>query len=153
MGLTLITQSETCQNDAWKVHKRICKAQPESVKMTPPTGPVQGIYMRGGRNVNFDSAIVTVEPGHPVWDAWKHGGVSAISQILGCPLLIHREEAERPLDVLNIAEKDNQAVTYMMINPDTGFASPRCVLFIPHVQVYGSLISRSCVGRAGGRRI
>lgn len=83
--------------------------------------------MPGGRGVTFNPSARTVPPEHPVWNAWRHGGVSPVSQLIGVPLLIHREHEELPLDTPNIAEKDNQSVTYLMIDPETGFAAPRYV--------------------------
>ncbi len=55
------------------------------------------------------------------------GATSPISQIVGVPLLIYRETHEFPLDEPKDASKDNQAVTYLMIDPESGFAPPRSV--------------------------
>ena len=41
------------------------------------------------------------------------------------PILIHRERAELPLGEENIANLDNQAVTYFMVDPETGLAPTR----------------------------
>lgn len=62
---------------------------------------------------------------------WTTGTISPVSQIVGVPLLIHREAQELSLDEPNDENKDNQAVTYLMIDLESGFAPPRFVATHP----------------------
>ncbi len=76
----------------------------------------------GGHNRPFDPKETIVAPDHLVW---KSGNISPLSQVVGVPILIHRETEEQPLETPNDCDLDNQAVTYMMIDPDSGFAPSR----------------------------
>ncbi len=78
----------------------------------------------GGYNRPFYPRETVVPPSHPVWSI---GAISPISQIVGVPLLIHRELEEQRLTDPPNGDKDNQAVTYLMIDPETGFAPKRYV--------------------------
>ncbi|KAI0702302.1 hypothetical protein BC835DRAFT_1411127 [Cytidiella melzeri] len=112
-----------CQNTAWKTHKRVCKAPPAcTLKLTEPGSAVKATRLLGGHNRPFYPVATIVPASHPVWTT---GAISPLSQIVGLPLLIHRELEEVPVNVRNDADKDNQAVTYLMIDPETGYAPPR----------------------------
>lgn len=113
-------QGTGCQNASWKLHKRICK--PREITFSNPTEELAGVRLLGGFNRPFYPSKTTVPPNHPVWTT---GTVSPLSQIVGIPLLIHRELEEQPLETPNVADKDNQAVTYLMIDPESGYASAR----------------------------
>ena len=90
--------------------------------LSQPSTELAGVRLLGGFNRPFYPKAIHVPSRHPVWTT---GAVSPISQIVGVPLLIHREMTEQPLSTPNTAEKDNQAVTFLMIDPVTGFAAPR----------------------------
>ncbi|KAL0571133.1 hypothetical protein V5O48_010825 [Marasmius crinis-equi] len=115
--------SATCQAAAWKSHKRICKDPPVSLTLTSPSSDIQGVRLIGGYNAPFfPDKPKPVPRDHPVWTA---SAVSPISQIVGVPLLIHRESSEMGLEESNDPDRDNQAVTFLMIEPMSGFAPAR----------------------------
>ena len=91
--------------------------------LTQPADAVAGVRLLGGFNRPFFPKGTTVPPEHAVWTT---GAISPISQIVGVPLLIHRELQEEPLSKPNDGLKDNQAVTFLMISPESGFAPARC---------------------------
>ncbi|KAI0086479.1 hypothetical protein BDY19DRAFT_960091 [Irpex rosettiformis] len=111
-----------CQTTAWKGHKRVCKALPPSLKLSNPEESVKATRLLGGYNRPFYPRDTVVPPSHPVWTT---GAISPISQIVGVPLLIHREVEEQSLSDPSKGDKDNQAVTYLMIDPETGLAPAR----------------------------
>ncbi|KAL0572396.1 hypothetical protein V5O48_009556 [Marasmius crinis-equi] len=114
-----------CQTAAWKSHKKICRDPPASLSFSPPASPegIQGIRLIGGYNAPFLPDKPKLVPAdHPVW---TRGSVAPISQIVGVPLLIWRELEELGLDVRNDPNRDNQAVTFLMIDPESGFAPAR----------------------------
>ena len=79
----------------------------------------------GGYNRPFYPRETVVASSHPVWTS---GAISPVSQIVGVPLLIHRELEEQPWTDPPNGHKDNQAVTYLMIDPEIGFAQPGFVI-------------------------
>ncbi|KAI0790987.1 hypothetical protein C8Q75DRAFT_758806 [Abortiporus biennis] len=113
---------ERCQREGWRTHKSICRPPTGAIPALPPTEAVQGVRLLGGYNGPFRPEVVMVNPDHPVW---KTGTVSLVSQLIGVPLLIHREMKELPLGWPNDENKDNQSVTYLMIEPVRGFAPHR----------------------------
>lgn len=78
--------------------------------------------MRSGPDIPFNPSVVTLLPEHAVWTI---GRVSPLSQLMDMPILIHRENEELSLEHHNIADLDNQAVTYLMVDPQTGLAPER----------------------------
>ena len=87
-------QSPQCQKAAWKQHKKVCREAP-TLKSTSPDAPVAGVHVKGPI---FHPKNITVAPDHPVW---TKGTVSPISQLIGLPILIHRDEQEYELDMPN----------------------------------------------------
>ncbi|KAL4253802.1 MYND-type zinc finger protein samB [Abortiporus biennis] len=85
---------ERCQREGWRTHKSICRPPAQMIPALPPPDDVQGIRLLGGYNGPFRPEVVTVNPDYPVW---KTGTVSPVSQLIGVPLLIHREVKELPL--------------------------------------------------------
>jgi len=115
--------SQTCQKEAWKKHKGVCKPAPvDLLSAPPPREPIAGVRILGGDNRPFYPKPTTVGPDHPVWTL---GSISPVSQIVGVPILIYREREETDLATPNDADLDNQSVTYLMIEPVRGFAPPR----------------------------
>ncbi|KZV76650.1 hypothetical protein PENSPDRAFT_747529 [Peniophora sp. CONT] len=110
--------SPECQKAAWKQHKKVCSEAP-TLKSTPPDAPVAGVRVKGPI---FHPENVTVAPDHSVW---TKGTVASISQLIGFPILIHRDEQEHGLDVANIESRDVQSITYLMIRPEIGLADMR----------------------------
>lgn len=109
---------------SWELHKKVCKAPRSTLQLSEPPSALDGVRLHGGINRPFYPSAITVPLEHPVWTM---RAISPVSQIVGVPLLIHRELQETPLTVPNDANLDNQAVTYLMISPETGLAAPRYV--------------------------
>ena len=84
----LSPSSKECQKAAWKQHKKVCREAP-TLKSTPPDAPVAGVRVKGPV---FHPEGVTIAPDHRVW---TKGTISPISQLIGLPVIIHREERER----------------------------------------------------------
>lgn len=55
---------------------------------------------------------------------WKSGVRVPISDIFEVPLIVKRHLKEHPFDIDRDHGLDNQPITYLMINPATGFAPP-----------------------------
>ncbi|KAI0065252.1 hypothetical protein BV25DRAFT_154403 [Artomyces pyxidatus] len=125
-------QGPNCQNAAWSVHKRVCRPPPSDLPTTPPSARVDGVRLLARHNTPFLPEAVTVSPEHVVWTT---GHTSPISQLIGVPLLFHRELREWDVDAGNDPARDNQSVTYMMITPEIGFAPPRWLKNIGPVTV------------------
>ncbi|KAL0071139.1 hypothetical protein AAF712_001698 [Marasmius tenuissimus] len=112
---------QACQKRSWKSHKKICKDSPD-LRFSEPSEGIPGVRLLGGFNSPFWPEAKVISPNHPVW---TKGSVSPVSQIVGVPLLIYRELEELELESPNDPNRDNQAATFLMIDPQTGFASPR----------------------------
>ena len=63
-----------------------------------------------------------MRPEHRVWTA---GRTSPLSQLVDMPLLVQKDWTELPLEYPGHADLDNQAVTYLMIDPQSGLAPKR----------------------------
>ncbi|KAJ3556196.1 hypothetical protein NM688_g2160 [Phlebia brevispora] len=114
--------STECRDDCDDSHAEYCKAARADLPMQPPSGPVAGVRLIGGNIIPYNPEEATVLPSHPVW---RMGNVSPLSQLVDMPILIYRERPEAELEVDNIADMDNQAVTYFMVDPETGIAPAR----------------------------
>ena len=90
---------------------------------TPPSNDTMGVRLHGPI---FKPSATLVPPTHPIWES---GFISPVSQMVGVPIYIWREEQEPPFEAPNVASRDNQSVTFMMIRPEDGFAPARCVHF------------------------
>ncbi|KAK1221781.1 hypothetical protein PQX77_015399 [Marasmius sp. AFHP31] len=113
---------QACQKRSWRLHKKICKDPPADLRFSEPSEGIPGVRLLGGFNWPFRPEAKVIPPSHPVW---TKGSVSPISQIVGVPVLIYRELVELELGFPNDPNRDNQAVTFLMINPQSGFASLR----------------------------
>ena len=80
----------------------------------------------GGDGQPFVPEKTMVPPDHIIW---KRGSTSPVSQVVGFPILIHRDLPEPPLYFRTgiVTADDNQGVTYMMIQLDDGLATMRFV--------------------------
>ncbi|GFR39994.1 hypothetical protein Agub_g528 [Astrephomene gubernaculifera] len=75
---------------------------------------------RGDPKCTFFTAT-TVPPDHRVF---TQGALSPIAMLVGLPLRIWRLDPRPSLSIPRIPEMDNQRVTYLMIDPFSGFAPP-----------------------------
>lgn len=116
-------QREECRRAAAESHLKYCKAPRTGLPMSPPSGSVTGVRLLGG-DIPFVPQVILVNGSHPVWPT---GTVSPLSQLVDMPILIYRERRELPLDRRNIMDLDNQAVTHIMVDPETGIAPARRV--------------------------
>jgi hypothetical protein len=73
--------------------------------------------------VTIDEAWTEVELGTKD-SIWKSGVRVPISDIFEVPLIVKRHLKEHPFDIDRDHGLDNQLITYLMINPATGFAPP-----------------------------
>lgn len=114
-------QSPACQKRSWKTHKRVCKPAPE-LPSAPPPAAIPAVRLRGPI---FLSNAIEAEPTHAVWTA---GEIAPVSQLVGIPLLVYRDdyEVDWATNLTNrLPDRQNQSATYMMIKPEDGFAPPR----------------------------
>lgn len=91
-----------------------------------PTDPVVAVDLLGGWNSPFNARPSTVPSNHEMFGTGPRAGkVSPISAVVGVPILIWRHDPTNSLNYIshpNRERLDNQAVTFLMINPYTGWA-------------------------------
>jgi hypothetical protein len=71
------------------------------------------------RNGLFNA--IDLDATHPIH---TQGIVCPVSAKVGLPIVIYRHLRENPLSMRRDAGLDNQQATYLMIDPESGFAPP-----------------------------
>mmetsp|Transcript_52587 Transcript_52587/g.87410 ORF Transcript_52587/g.87410 Transcript_52587/m.87410 type:complete len:232 (+) Transcript_52587:92-787(+) len=85
-------------------------------------GLIQCLYMPcKGENVCPITGPEFLHPDDPIF---TKGTLSPLSSLIGLPLRFLRVDKRPSLSIPRTAKLDNQPVTYMMIDPVTGFAHP-----------------------------
>ncbi|KAG2449509.1 hypothetical protein HYH02_005653 [Chlamydomonas schloesseri] len=97
-------------------------ARPASLPDAPVPGQVVCTYApcAGDTSCRF-FRNTSLPREHP---AFTQGVASPVAALVGLPLLVFRLDARPSLSIPRSATYDNQGVTYMMIEPRTGFAAP-----------------------------
>lgn len=120
--LTLSLQSPRCQNAHWPLHKSICdplSSLRASRAKTPPTyipEDVPAVDLLGGDEHPFNPREIVLSLDR--CEGMMPGGVLCpISRMIGVPLVIFRHFQHRSADT----RFDNQAVTYLMLDPEHGY--------------------------------
>ncbi|KDQ12019.1 hypothetical protein BOTBODRAFT_176789 [Botryobasidium botryosum FD-172 SS1] len=119
--------SPACQTDNWPSHRGTCESlsslRAQRSKTPPPATPtnVPAVDLLGGEKIPFNprEIVLTTLTCDEILAA---GVVSPISQLIGVPLVIHRHMQEDSLQMPLDASLDNQAATYLMVSPESGYA-------------------------------
>jgi len=129
---------QTCQTADWNNHKKACREAHAGGRLVPVGGGISGstatdtpsavkaVELTGGWNVPFHPAEVDISSEHVMFKG--AGYLSPISQLIGQPILVYRHLQDDPLGYLSHPLRehlDNQSVTYLMIDPESGFAPAR----------------------------
>lgn len=87
---------------------------------------VPAVDLLGGENHPFNpkEVVLTSSQADDILNGGK-GFVSPISKLIGVPLVVYRQGARVGG---RTASMDNQAVTYLMIDTEHGFAPDECVI-------------------------
>jgi len=121
--------SQSCQTAHWPAHKKTCDAlvNLHAQQVQSPSEVtldfIPAVELLGGQGSPFNPREITL-PKLLSEKLIDRGVVSPISRLIGVPLVISRHMAEDPLAIPRQASLDNQAVTYLMIDPESGYASP-----------------------------
>ncbi|KAG8904575.1 hypothetical protein FRB99_001538 [Tulasnella sp. 403] len=95
----------------------------------PPDTEIKTVNLLGGFNSPFNFQDTTITPAHAVFSPVDlQSRTSPISKLIGIPIAFWRHRQDDPMSHLGSSIRetlDNQSVTYMMINPKTGFAPPQ----------------------------
>ncbi|TFY71191.1 hypothetical protein EVG20_g1802 [Dentipellis fragilis] len=115
--------SKECQLAHWKTHKATCDEPAPVVPPAGPNEPVRGIVVacEGDRMQRSIFTPVQIPPSH---DIYQLGSISPVSVLIGMPIIVWRHLRQSPFDIERSAALDNQIITYIMIEPDNGFAAP-----------------------------
>jgi len=114
--------SPRCQNSHWPLHKSICDPLTNlraSRAKTPPTyipENVPAVDLLGGDEHPFNPREIVLSLSR-CEEMMTHGVLCPISRMIGVPLVIFRHFQHRAADT----RFDNQAVTYLMLDPEHGF--------------------------------
>eukprot|EP00198_Chlamydomonas_reinhardtii_P009201 XP_001698538.1 predicted protein [Chlamydomonas reinhardtii] len=96
------------------------RARPAPLPETPRPGEVVCTYAPCSGDTSCQFFRTTSLPRDHA--AFTQGVPSPVAALVGLPLLVHRLDPRRALTIPRSPTYDNQRVTYMMIEPHTGFA-------------------------------
>ncbi|KAJ7701772.1 hypothetical protein B0H17DRAFT_164241 [Mycena rosella] len=105
-----------CQTADWKSHKALC-APP------PPEAFVRGMVLgcqSDPQNDMFND--IDLDATHPIH---TRDIVCPVSAKVGLPLVMYRHIQADPLSMDRDPGLDNQRATFLMIDPESGFAPPK----------------------------
>ncbi|KAJ7163742.1 hypothetical protein C8R46DRAFT_1101217 [Mycena filopes] len=128
--------SQDCQKADWKSHKVTC-SRPSVVR-----GIVLGCQS-DSRNGIFNE--IDLDATHPIH---SQGTTCPLSAQVGLPIVIYRHLRENPLSMRHDAGLDNQRATYLMIDPESGFAPPEwqtCVGSVTVMRKDGRPLTRESI--------
>ncbi|KAG9015997.1 hypothetical protein FRB90_003888, partial [Tulasnella sp. 427] len=133
-----------CQAQDWKAHKSLCKQRRSEAQfkdqnvssnassMSPqPSGSdkVKAVHLKGGWNKPFNAEDAEIPNDHELFAVkGLTKRISPISQLVGVPIIIWRIRKDNPMSHLYSQERehlDNSSVTWLMIDPWTGWAPPQ----------------------------
>ncbi|KLO16552.1 hypothetical protein SCHPADRAFT_937749 [Schizopora paradoxa] len=130
----------TCQIADRKNHKKECRKAYQALKKAAKaseskvsksldgahsTQLVEAVDLLPHSNIPFVPEEVDIGSNHEIFSGG--GYLSPVSKLIGLPILIYRHLHDHPQDYFHHSMKqqyDNQAATYLMIDPKTGFAPP-----------------------------
>ncbi|KAG8995485.1 hypothetical protein FRB94_009134 [Tulasnella sp. JGI-2019a] len=123
--------SRECQAKDWPEHKIQCKKARNKAKgvehapdATPASAPVQAVILSGGQNQPFSPTKTGIPSDHPLFSS-SAANISPLSRLAGVPIIIWRLRTDDPMSHLQSrirATLDNQSVTFLMVDPYTGWA-------------------------------
>ncbi|KAG8935167.1 hypothetical protein FRC01_007400 [Tulasnella sp. 417] len=94
-----------------------------------PGNKVEAVQLKGGWNMPFNPAEVEIQSDHELFTAAGLAQrLSPISMLVDVPIVIWRLRKDDPMSHLTSQERphlDNSSVTFLMINPWTGWAPPQ----------------------------
>ncbi|KDQ12017.1 hypothetical protein BOTBODRAFT_176787 [Botryobasidium botryosum FD-172 SS1] len=114
--------SPRCQNAHWSLHKNICDPLAglrATRAKTPPTYipvNVPAVDLLGGNELPFNPREVVLSLAR-CEELMSAGVLSPISRMIGVPLVLFRHFQYRSADT----RLDNQAITYLMLDPEHGY--------------------------------
>ncbi|KAJ6588788.1 hypothetical protein B0H19DRAFT_922068 [Mycena capillaripes] len=120
--------SQDCQKADWKIHKILCLP-------LLPEGTVRGIVIPCDSDRRLRNGIfheIDLDATHPIH---TEGIVCPVSAKIGLPIVIYRHLKENPLSMRRDPGLDNQKATYLMIDPESGFALPEWQMCVGSVTV------------------
>ncbi|KAJ7481653.1 hypothetical protein FB451DRAFT_133796 [Mycena latifolia] len=118
--------SVDCQRADWKSHKPLCVP-------APPEGSVRGMILGCESDItNYTFNEVDLDAAHPIH---TQGIVCPVSAQVGLPLVIYRHLRADPSSMDRDPGLDNQRATFLMIDPESGFAPPEWQMCVGSVTV------------------
>ncbi|KAJ6587146.1 hypothetical protein DFH09DRAFT_869407, partial [Mycena vulgaris] len=118
--------SVDCQRADWKSHKTQCAP-------ALAEGIVRGMIL--GCESDRQNGIfneIDIDAAHPIH---TRGIVCPVSAQVGLPIVIYRHLQEDPLSMDRDPGLDNQRATFLMIDPESGFAPPQWQMCVGSVTV------------------
>lgn len=140
-----VYQSQACQKKDWSEHKKHCTKTQKKDETTSntdsdtPPNTIKAVLSLGGQNNPFNVEPTTIPLDHPLFTPGPRQQLSYVSCLIDVPIIIWRHRTDDPMDHLTSDIRpslDNSSITFLMIDPWSGWAPAEWQQGIGPVSLY-----------------